>query len=144
MAPPYADDAAPRNDAYRLIENLPAPLATRTCHAQLELAQRELQPRRHKTTLLAQGTPLPLHPKMKKMTHITRNMTNKSFAIPADAAAMPPNPSTAAMSAIIRKVTAQPNIVSPPLAMNRMSQLCHACFCYDRATRGAGFLKKYS
>jgi hypothetical protein len=56
------------------------------------------------------GTPLPLHPKMKKITHITRNMKNKTFAIPADAAAIPPNPNTAATSAIIRKVTAQPNM----------------------------------
>ncbi len=47
---------------------------------------------------------------MKKITHITRNMKNKTFAIPADAAAIPPNPNTAATSAIIRKVTAQPNM----------------------------------
>jgi hypothetical protein len=60
------------------------------------------------------GTPLPLQPKIKKITHITRNRKNKTFAIPADAAAMPPNPNTAAISAIIKKVTAQPNIVSPP------------------------------
>src|SRR5260370_11817024 len=60
------------------------------------------------------GTLLPLHPKQKKITHITRNRKNKNFAIPADAAAIPPNPSSAAISAIIRKVTAQPNIVSPP------------------------------
>jgi hypothetical protein len=51
---------------------------------------------------------------MKKITHITRNMKNKIFAIPAEAAAMPPNPNTAATSAIIKNVTAQPNIVSPP------------------------------
>jgi hypothetical protein len=38
-------------------------------------------------------------------------MKNKTFAIPADAAAMPPNPNTAAINAIIKKVTAQPNIV---------------------------------
>jgi len=31
----------------------------------------------------------------------------------ADAAAIPPNPNSAAISAMIRKVTAQPNIVSP-------------------------------
>jgi hypothetical protein len=37
-------------------------------------------------------------------------MKNKTFAIPADAAAIPPNPNTAATSAIIRKVTAQPNM----------------------------------
>jgi hypothetical protein len=60
------------------------------------------------------GIPLPLQPKMKKITHITRNTKNRNFAIPADAAAIPPNPNTAAISAIIRKVTAQPNIVSPP------------------------------
>src|SRR5204863_492857 len=58
-------------------------------------------------------TPLPLQPRKKKITHITKNRKNKNFAIPADAAAIPPNPSTAAMSAIIRNVTAQPNIVSP-------------------------------
>jgi hypothetical protein len=56
------------------------------------------------------GTPRPLQPKIKKSTHITRNMKNKTFAIPADAAAIPPNPNTAATSAIIRKVTAQPNM----------------------------------
>jgi hypothetical protein len=67
------------------------------------------------------GTPLPLQPKIKKITHITRNRKNNTFAIPADAAAMPPNPNTAATSAIIKKVTAQPNIVSPPLGMNRVS-----------------------
>jgi hypothetical protein len=60
------------------------------------------------------GTLLPLQPKKKKIMHITRNRTNKNLAIPADAAAIPPNPSSAAISAIIRKVTAQPNIVSPP------------------------------
>jgi hypothetical protein len=59
--------------------------------------------------------------------HITRNRKNKTFAIPADAAAMPPNPNTAATSAIIKKVTAQPNIVSPPLAMNRISHLTRVC-----------------
>ena len=74
-----------------------------------------------------QGTPLPLQPKMKKITHITRNRKNKTFAIPADAAATPPNPNTAATSAIIKKVTAQPNIVSPPLAMNRIRHLTRVC-----------------
>jgi hypothetical protein len=56
------------------------------------------------------GTLLPLDPRKKKMTHITRNKTNSNFAIPADAAATPPNPSTAAINAIMRNVTAQPNI----------------------------------
>ena len=67
------------------------------------------------TESLTQGAPLPLHPKTKKITHITRNRKNKTLAIPAEAAAIPPNPNTAATSAIIRKVTAQPNISSPPL-----------------------------
>jgi hypothetical protein len=62
---------------------------------------------------------------MKKITHITRNTKNKSFAIPAEAAAIPPNPRTAAINAIIKKVTAQPNMVSPPLEKNRVNQeLC--------------------
>jgi hypothetical protein len=75
------------------------------------MAQRELQARLHtKNHRPGYGTPLPLHPKMKKITHITRNMKNKTFAIPAEAAAIPPNPNTAAISAIIRKVTAQPNM----------------------------------
>jgi hypothetical protein len=67
------------------------------------------------------GTPLPRQPKIKKITHITRNTKNKSFAIPAEAAAMPPNPNSAAINAIIRKVIAQPNIVPPPLGKNRIS-----------------------
>jgi hypothetical protein len=66
------------------------------------------------TAAVTYGTLLRLQPKKKKITHITRNKTNKNLAIPADAAAIPPNPSSAAISAIIRKVTAQPNIISPP------------------------------
>jgi hypothetical protein len=61
-----------------------------------------------------QGTPLPLHPKKKKTTQITRKRKNKTFAIPADAAAMPPNPNIAAIIAMIKKVTAQPNIIFTP------------------------------
>ena len=72
----------------------------------------ELNPQ-HPKTAGDYETPLPLQPRKKKITHITKNRKNKNFAIPADAAAIPPNPSTAAMSAIIRNVTAQPNIVSP-------------------------------
>jgi hypothetical protein len=45
-----------------------------------------------------------LQPKKKKITHITKNRKNNNFAIPADAAAIPPNPNTAAISAIIRKI----------------------------------------
>jgi hypothetical protein len=59
------------------------------------------------------GTLLPLQPKRKKITHITRNRKNRNLAIPADAAAIPPNPSTAAIRAIIKNVTAHPDIVSP-------------------------------
>ena len=65
--------------------------------------------------VIAQGTRLPRHPKIKEITNRTRNITNRSFAMPADAAAIPPNPKTAATSAIIRNNTAQPNISSPPL-----------------------------
>jgi hypothetical protein len=51
-------------------------------------------------------------------------MKNKTFAIPAEAAAIPPKPSTAAIRAIIRNVTAQPNIFfSPPFFKNKSRQL---------------------
>jgi hypothetical protein len=43
--------------------------------------------------------------------------------MPADAAAIPPNPRTAATSAMIRKTTAQPNISSPPHRLNRICRL---------------------
>jgi hypothetical protein len=81
------------------------------------------------------GTPLPLQPKIKKITHITRNRKNKTFAIPADAAAMPPNPNTAATSAIIKKVTAQPNIVSPPLTSELYQPLISRVFITQRDSR---------
>jgi hypothetical protein len=77
---------------------------------------RRLKPGRNQAIAVSKsgdcyGTLLPpLQPRKKKITHITRNKTNSNFAIPADAAAIPPNPKTAAISAIIRKVTAQPNI----------------------------------
>ena len=48
-----------------------------------------------------------------------RKTKNKIFAIPAEAAAIPPNPNTAAIRAIIRNVTAQPNIVSPLKDLSR-------------------------
>ena len=73
------------------------------------------------------GTLLPLQPKKKKITHITRNRKNKNLAIPADAAAIPPNPSSAAISAITRKVTAQPNIVLPPCYKRIASITCDGC-----------------
>jgi hypothetical protein len=60
--------------------------------------------------VIDQGTPLPRHPKIKEITNSTRNMKNRSFAMPADAAAIPPNPKTAATSAMIKNTTAQPNI----------------------------------
>jgi hypothetical protein len=51
--------------------------------------------------------------------------------MPADATAIPPNPKTAATSAMIRKTTAQLNISSPPQRVNRMCRLVrvplHAC-----------------
>jgi hypothetical protein len=60
--------------------------------------------------ITAQGMRLPRHPKIKEITNSTRKMKNRSFAMPADAAAMPPNPKIAATSAMIRKTTAHPNI----------------------------------
>src|SRR4029077_2648707 len=76
--------------------------------------------------ILAQGTRLPRQPKIKEITNSTRNITNRSFAMPADAAAIPPNPKTAATSAMIRNTTAQPNISSPPHRLNRICRILRA------------------
>jgi hypothetical protein len=46
--------------------------------------------------------------------------------MPADAVAIPPNPRTAAKSAMIKKTTAQPNISSPPQRVNRICRLPRA------------------
>jgi len=62
--------------------------------------------------VIAHGTSRPRHPKIKEITNSTRNITNRSFAMPADAAAIPPNPKSAATSAMIRNTTAHPNICS--------------------------------
>jgi hypothetical protein len=62
--------------------------------------------------LLAYRALRPLEPRTKKIMHITRKRKKRNLAIPAAAAAIPPNPRTAAINAIIRKVMAQPNIVS--------------------------------
>ena len=75
------------------------------------------------TSVAAHGTPLPRHPKIKEITNSTRNRKNRSFAMPADAAAIPPNPKSAATSAMIRNTTAQPNISSPPHRLNRICRL---------------------
>ena len=76
--------------------------------------------------IVAHGTRLPRHPKIKEITNSTRNITNRSFAMPADAAAIPPNPKIAATSAMIRNITAQPNISSPPSRVNRICRLPRA------------------
>ena len=54
--------------------------------------------------LLIRGT-------IKLIISKTRNTKNKIFAMPADAPAMPPNPSTAAINALIKNVRAQPHMV---------------------------------
>ncbi len=81
--------------------------------------------------IAAHGTRLPRHPKTMEIMNSTRNTTNRTFAMPADAAAIPPNPRTAATSAMIRKTTAQPNMSSPPHRVNRICRLTrvplHAC-----------------
>ena len=43
-------------------------------------------------------------------------MKNKIFAIPVAAVAMPPNPNSAAIKAMIKKVMDQVNIRTPPKA----------------------------
>jgi hypothetical protein len=51
-----------------------------------------------------------LAPKTSESTKSTRKIKNKTFAIEAAPAAIPPNPKIAATIAIIRKVTVQRNI----------------------------------
>ena len=70
-----------------------------------------IRPSRTSFRSSGQGTLLPLDPNIKKITHIIRNRKNKTFAIPAEATAIPPNPNAAAINATNRKITAQPNIL---------------------------------
>jgi hypothetical protein len=51
-----------------------------------------------------------LAPKTNESTNSTKKIKNKTFAIDAAPAAMPPNPKIAATIAIIRNVTVQRNI----------------------------------
>jgi len=44
------------------------------------------------------------------MMNITKNRTNRNLAIPADTAAIPPNPNIAAIMAITKNAKAQPNM----------------------------------
>jgi len=61
------------------------------------------------------GTLLPADiARTKKIRHSSRKRPNRNFAMAAAPAAMPVNPNNAATIAIIRKITAQRNIVSPP------------------------------
>jgi hypothetical protein len=55
-------------------------------------------------------------PVSREMKKTARKMTKRSLAIPAAVPAIPPNPSRAAMSAMMRKKTVHPNIVSPFLS----------------------------
>jgi hypothetical protein len=50
-------------------------------------------------------------PASKEITNNTRKIKNRILAIDTAPAAMPPNPNTAAMMAIIKKINAQRNIV---------------------------------
>ena len=59
----------------------------------------------------AYSTLLPAEiPRIKKIRNITRKRKNRNFAIPAAAAAIPVNPSSAATNAMTKKTTAQYNI----------------------------------
>jgi hypothetical protein len=78
--------------------------------APLRFAKRPVATLNLNNPVEVQGTPLPRQPKIKEITNSTRKIKNRIFAIPADAMAMPPNPKTAATSAMIRKTTAQPNM----------------------------------
>lgn len=52
-------------------------------------------------------------PATNDMTNNTINIKNKTLAIPADAAAIPEKPNTAATNAIIRNTIAHVNIFTP-------------------------------
>ncbi len=52
-----------------------------------------------------------LRPKIRDTIKRIRKTTNSIFAIPAAVPAIPPKPKTAATNAMIRKITAHPNIV---------------------------------
>jgi len=51
---------------------------------------------------------------MKKITHRSRKRPNRNLVMAAAPAAIPVNPNNAAIIAIIKKITAQRNIVLPP------------------------------
>src|SRR5436309_13509422 len=52
--------------------------------------------------------------RIKKIRHSNKKRPNRNFAMAAAPAAMLVNPNSAATIAIIKKITAQRNIVSPP------------------------------
>lgn len=52
-----------------------------------------------------------MRPRIMAMTNNTRNIKNRIFAIPAVLAAIPPNPNTPAIIAIMKKIMAQRSII---------------------------------
>src|SRR5947209_6930810 len=62
-------------------------------------------------------------PATKLMTKSTRKTTKQIFAMPADAAAIPPNPSTAAINAITRNTQAYQSIFNVS-SRSLYSKLC--------------------
>ena len=61
--------------------------------------------------VLCTYTSVLLLPNNKLSTNSTRKIKNNTLAMPAATAAIPPKPNTAAMIAIIRKITVQRNII---------------------------------
>ena len=100
--------------------------STQASPSSLRLVLCSLPRERESELIAAHGTRLPRHPKIMEIMNSTRNTTNRTFAMPADAAAIPPNPKTAATSAMIRNITAQPNMSSPPPRLNRIGRLIRA------------------
>ncbi len=62
------------------------------------------------------------------MTNITKNRKNNIFAIPAAATAIPPNPNAAAIIAMIKKISAQVNIIPPVGLMKNPKVKAKKCF----------------
>jgi hypothetical protein len=57
----------------------------------------------------------PMTPMTNVTMKTTRKMKNKTWAIPADADAIPPNPNNPAITATMKNTIAQYNMTHPPL-----------------------------
>jgi hypothetical protein len=73
----------------------------------------------------------PRRPNNRETTNKTRKITNKIFAIPAAAPAIPPKPNKAATRAITRKKIDQDNIFTSPFVSIHSTLLLVKCGKFD-------------